>query len=232
MLRVALVAAVSVMFTSNVAVAAGHDILGSGGAQTSAGVSAQGSGWTGFYVGGQLGIVDSESPILLSDLVEGGALTELEITDAGFDLDDAITLGLDGKSFGVHAGYMYDAGSYVLGGEFDYNSLDFDEVSITFGGTTVTESLDDDSDDSIMRLKLRAGYDAGQFLPYVTAGMARIDSEDESTNGTFYGAGVEVLATGNFMIGGEILQHQFDDAFDTGLDIEATTMSLRASIKF
>jgi outer membrane immunogenic protein len=232
--RVALIVAISMISTSTMASAGSHDILGSNLSpeQTSAQASGQGSGWTGFYVGGQLGIVDSELPVPLSDLVEGGFLTEEVITDAGFGLDDAVTIGLDGKSYGVHVGYMHDAGSYVLGGEFDYNSLDFDEVSIDVGGTKVTESIDDDSDDSIMRLKLRAGYDAGQFLPYVTVGMARIDSEDESTNGTFYGAGVEVLATGNFMIGGEILQHQFDDAFDSGLDIEATTMSLRASYKF
>jgi len=227
MLRVALVAAVSVVFTGSVAVAAGHDILGSGVAQTSAGVSAQGSGWTGFYAGGQFGSVVSETSFPLSDF-----LSDVEINDAGLELDDVVGIEIEGTAYGLHVGYMADLGSYVLGAELDYDSIDFDKLSGSIGGITISESFDDDTDDTVTRLKLRAGYDAGQFLPYITVGTARLDTEDESTNGTFYGAGLGYLATSNILIGGEILLHQFDDAFDTGFDLEATTMSLRASYKF
>ncbi|MGK0260615.1 MAG: outer membrane immunogenic protein [Candidatus Azotimanducaceae bacterium] len=229
MTRVALIIAISLISTSTMAVAASHDNsqFGSGVAQTSAGVSAQGSGWTGFYVGGQFGSVDLDTTVPLSDF-----FSDDQIVGAGFELDDTVEVGIDGTAFGLHVGYMADLGSYVLGAELDYDSIDFDELSGTFEGTTFTQSIDDNSDDTIARLKLRAGYDAGQFLPYLTVGTARLDVEDESTNGTFYGAGIAFLATNNLVIGGEILQHQFDDAFDTGFDFEARTMSLRASYKF
>lgn len=159
-------------------------------------------------------------------------LSDTDITDAGFELDDAVNVEIDGSSYGLHVGYMADLGRYVLGAELDYETIDFDELSGTFDGTTFTESINEDSDDTITRLKLRAGYDAGQFLPYLTVGAARIDSDDVSTDGAFYGAGVAFLAANNFLIGGEILQHQFDDAFGSGFDLEATTVSLRASYKF
>lgn len=189
--------------------------------------NAQSADWTGLYVGGQFGSLDTETMVPLTDI-----LSDTDITDAGFELDDAVNVEIDGSSYGLHVGYMADLGRYVLGAELDYETIDFDELSGTFDGTTFTESINEDSDDTITRLKLRAGYDAGQFLPYLTVGAARIDSDDVSTDGAFYGAGVAFLAANNFLIGGEILQHQFDDAFGSGFDLEATTVSLRASYKF
>lgn len=189
--------------------------------------AAQGADWTGIYAGGQIGTMDSETVIPLTAIA-----SEEDILDAGFALDDVIVADVDGTFYGLHVGYMADLGTFVLGAEIDYDSIEFDELSVTFAGTKITEAIDDDTDDTVTRLKLRAGYDAGQFLPYATIGTARLESEGEATNGTFYGAGVAFLATDNFLIGGEILQHQFDDAFDSGLDIEATTMSVRASFKF
>jgi hypothetical protein len=56
---------------------------------------------------------------------------------------------------------MYEAGSYVLGGEIEYSRLDFDGVGDDFAA-------------SVLRLKVRVGYDAGAILPYFTAGAARL----------------------------------------------------------
>lgn len=175
------------------------------------------SNWTGFYVGGQIGTLQADTEALAADFVDGAP--------------GNVDVEVDGTFVGIHAGYMYDLGSVVVGAELDYDVIDFDDLTATYEGVSFTESAAD-TDDTVARLKLRAGYDAGRFLPYATAGVARLDSGDENTNGTFFGAGVAFAATQNVLVGGEILQHQFDDAFDSGLDIDVTTLSLRASYKF
>ena len=151
--------------------------------------------WSGFYVGGGLGT---------------GAV------GIGDDPD------IDSSSFGLNAGYRYDMGSIVLGGEVEYSALDF-------------ESAGDDFDASVLRLKGRVGYDAGAIMPYAVAGLAQLtieDGSDTSDNGYFYGVGVDYAVTDNIYVGGEILQHQFDDFNDGGADIEAQTMSLRVGYSF
>jgi len=177
------------------------------------------SDWTGFYVGGQVGTMQLDTEFAATDF------------DQTAPAGDTVEVEADGTFVGIHAGYMRDLGAFVVGAEFDYDVIDFDDITATYDGVTFTESAGD-TDDTVARLKLRAGYDAGRFLPYATAGLARIDSEDENTNGTFFGAGVAFAATDNILVGGEILQHKFDDVFDSGIDYDITTMSLRASYKF
>ncbi|MFU8825414.1 MAG: outer membrane protein, partial [Yoonia sp.] len=127
------------------------------------------SDWSGFYVGGQLGYGKVTTP-----LISG--------------LDDDFT----GAIYGVHAGYMYDLGSIVLGAEIDYDltnmSLDVPEVPEQLEGASLEL-------DSILRLKARVGYDAGAFLPYITGGVVRArvtgeqggDSNTDNIDGDFYG---------------------------------------------
>lgn len=159
-----------------------------------------GNDWTGFYAGGQLGF---------------GQLDSDRINDE----DDP-----SGAIYGVHAGYNYDLGNIVLGGEID------------FDGTNI--EVDDPATDvdSVARLKAKLGYDAGLFMPYVTAGVARLDTSgalDGDTDGAFAGLGLSYMATDTLIVGGEVLQHQFEDVADNdGTDIDATTLSLRASFKF
>lgn len=153
------------------------------------------SDWSGFYLGGSVG---------MGDVTVGDA--------------DAI----DADNMGLHAGYNYDMGQFVLGAEVEYAQLDF-------------ENAGDGIDASVLRLKARAGYDAGAFLPYLTAGAAQLkieDGSDVSDNGYFYGAGVEYAINDSFRVGGEILQHEFDDFNGGGADIAAQTMSLRVSYSF
>jgi opacity protein-like surface antigen len=151
--------------------------------------------WTGFYAGGQLGYGD------LSD-----------------DLSGSGYLG------GVHAGYMTDLGSFVLGGEVDYDAADLE-----IGGGP-------DSIDAVTRLKLRGGYDLGPSLIYATAGWAHANAEvggaDFSDDGWFGGVGMAYQVNDQWLVGGELLQHRFEDFDGTGLDIEATTVTLRASLQF
>lgn len=168
----------------------------------------QAPGWGGFYLGAQAGTIGVEA--------------------------ESEALEFDGTFYGVHAGYMHDFGSFVLGAELDYDIFNLDEL--TFRGER--DVAFDGEDGSVMRLKARAGYNLGRFLPYATAGIARLALDDapfgdETTDGTFVGFGGVFKATDNILVGGEFLRHQFDDAFDLdGLDLEADTFSLRASFQF
>ena len=161
---------------------------------------AVGTDWTGFYAGGQLGFGRLDS-------------------DAIVDEDDP-----EGALYGVHAGYNYDFGSIVLGGEvdFDLTNIEIDEPEAEV--------------ESVARAKVKLGYDAGQFMPYVTAGVAQATTTDDldgETDGSFAGLGVSYLLNDAIILGGEVLQHQFEDIADIdGADVDATTLSLRASFKF
>ena len=157
-----------------------------------------GSDWTGFYAGGQVGY---------------GELS-------GDTLDEDI----DGATYGVHGGYLYDFGSIVVGGELD------------FDGTNVEDEDIDLAVDSVARAKLRVGYDAGAFMPYLVGGVARVSVDSAGTTtddtGTFGGIGLDYQATPSIRVGAEVLQHQFDDFDDSGVDFDATTAAARVSFSF
>jgi outer membrane immunogenic protein len=160
----------------------------------------RGADWTGFYAGGQLGY---------------GRISSDSITDA----DDPT-----GATYGVHAGYNYDLGSLVLGGELDVD------------GTSISSDTPAVDVDTVARAKVKLGYDAGQFMPYLTAGVARLQTSgalDGDTDGNFAGLGLSYMMSDSVILGGEVLQHQFEDVADAaGVDVDATTLSLRASFKF
>lgn len=149
-------------------------------------------GWTGFYGGLNLGYAD----------VDG--------TGAA-DGDDT--------TYGLHIGYDYDFGRYVIGGELEYDKADID-----LNGAATT--------DSVTRLKLRGGYDLGRTMIYATAGIADLDTSIGSDTGEFLGVGVAYQVTDRFTVGGEILEHRFDDIGGTGVDADATTFNLRGSFRF
>lgn len=159
-----------------------------------------GGDWTGFYVGGSLGYA--------------------EVDDNTGTFGD----GFDGATYGVHAGYNYDFGSYVLGAEAELSGFDVKDIS----GTEV---------DSVARLKLRAGYDAGNFMPYLAAGVAQLNTSGAplggvDDNGYFYGAGLDYKLTDSIRVGGEVLQHQFDDYAGSNIDVDALTAGVRVSFAF
>lgn len=156
--------------------------------------------WTGFYAGGQLGFASLDS--------------------------DALDDDTSGALLGVHAGYLYDFGRLVVGGEVDYDLTNVESV-IPADGVEV---------DSIARAKMRVGYDAGSWLPYATFGGVQASTSgavDGDGDGTFAGLGIEYQRGENMRFGWEVLQHQFEDFNDAeGLDIDATTAALRVSFSF
>jgi len=155
-------------------------------------VADTGGDWTGFYAGVQLGWADV-SP------------------DGAASGDDVI--------YGLHAGYDYDFGRFVLGGELDYDAGD---IGIASGAASV---------DSIWRAKLRGGYDLGRTLIYATGGYAEADTSLNSVDGYFGGVGVAYKVTDKFTLSGELLEHRFD-ASGAVPDTDATTATLRASFRF
>lgn len=151
-----------------------------------------GGDWTGFYGGLSYGMLSAETG----------------------DIED------DGQAYGAFAGYDYDFGRFVLGGELDYQAAD----SLSLDGVDV---------DGVTRLKLRGGYDLGPALAYATAGVARADTSlDGNVDGAVYGVGLDYLVTQNVTVGVEYLAHDFNDVGDTDVDVDADTISLRAAFRF
>ncbi|WP_333715108.1 outer membrane protein [Yoonia sp.] len=138
---------------------------------------------------------------------------------------DAFSEDATGALYGVHAGYLYDFGSVVAGAEVDY---DLSNIEAASEGTITL--------DSVARAKLRLGYDAGAFMPYLVGGVALAttgDALDGEGTGTFGGLGIDYQFSPTIRIGAEVLQHQFEDFDDIdGLDIDATTASARVSFQF
>ena len=162
-------------------------------------VVSYGADWTGGYVGGSLGYADLEGSSTFGDDFNGGGV-------------------------GLHAGYNYDLGTWVVGGELEYAAYD------------VTDDTTGQDLDSVFRAKARAGYDAGAFLPFVTLGLAQASTSgalgDLSSDGYLYGVGAEYRVSDAITVGGELLRHEFDDFDSTGIDVNADTAALRVSYNF
>lgn len=189
--------------------------------------------WSGGYAGASLGY----------GLIDEDGLDGLEDPDTQFFGDDNITFDVDGDGAigGVFAGYQYDFGSYVLGAELDLNAanLDFDDDSFADfidDPSTATEETGGVSIDQIHRLKLRAGYDAGNTLVYGVLGAAYAKADilgsDFSDTGYVVGAGVDYKVTDAVNVGGEVLYQQWDDFDNTGVDFDATTFQARVAYQF
>lgn len=139
------------------------------------------------------------------------------------DVDDAVSFDAgDFDAYGVHAGYLHDFGQYVLGAELDYNRVEVDDV---------------DGNGDLLRLRGRLGADLGRFLPYLTAGVARLSADDDgvdiSETGFTYGLGADFAVTENFTIGAEYTRHNFSDVLDTdGVDLDADLIQIRAAYRF
>lgn len=132
------------------------------------------------------------------------------------------TLDSDFDAYGIHAGYMHDFGQFVLGGELDYNKIDVDD-------------LDEKGD--LTRLRARAGYDMGRFLPYVTLGAAKLSADlgtvDVSETAFTYGIGADYKVSERFTIGAEYSKQDFDDVEDIdGLDLDSDLLQVRGSFRF
>ncbi len=149
--------------------------------------------WTGAYAGFSLGYSDASGP--------NGS-------------------GGDTTSVGANFGYDLDLGSFVLGGEFEYDRLNLDL------GTT------EGSLDGISRVKLRGGYEFGTALGYVVVGAARARTSSASDTAAVYGIGVAYPISERLVISGEALRQNFSDVTRTRGDLETNTFNLRTTFRF
>ncbi len=153
--------------------------------------------WTGFYVGAQLGYGRLE--------------------DTTRNEEESGVVG------GVHAGYDFDYGNFVLGVGVDVDGADI--------------SLPNSQLDLLVRGRIRAGIDSGNFLFYGVGGPEYADASIVGTTaendiGYFVGAGVEYRINQNLSAGVEGLYHQFDDFDSTGTDFNFTSVQARISYRF
>lgn len=141
-----------------------------------------------------------------------------KVTSTGTALEGQGALG------GVHAGYNHDFGKLVLGGEVDWDKA---KADLSSGAGTL---------ESIARLKLKAGADLGRVMVYGTAGVAQanatVGGASLSDTGVFGGLGLDYALSDKWVVGGEVLRHNFGNFDSSGIDLNATTVTARASLKF
>lgn len=128
---------------------------------------------------------------------------------------------VNGTVYGLHAGYNDDLGNIVLGGEAAYARTD-----LSFAGVKL---------DSMSLLKLKAGYDAGRFMPYITAGVGNYTTTGflaATDNGTLYGVGADMRLTSSIFANVEYLRHRSTDFAGTGADVTLDTLTAGVSFKF
>lgn len=148
-----------------------------------------------------------------------GFYAGLSVTDGSVsDGEDFNTSG-----FGVQAGYLYDLGTFVVGGELAYSNADIE---------------DEVSDITATRLKLLGGYDAGRFLPYAFVGLSDVEVSDGATSisdtVTNYGLGGRFAfgADGRFVAGLEYIVEDKNNFADSGFDLDRDEISLRLDYRF
>lgn len=186
------------------------------------GFSSSTGGWDGAYVGGFIGygwgtLVDEDGLIL------GVADEELDLS--GWTVGAKL-----GANFSVGGGLVLGAeGDVAWAGFSGYDDVPGIDVDVNW-----TSSL-----------RGRAGYDAGAFMPYLTAGLAiagatASDGPDDSSQvhfGWTAGAGVEVAATEQISLD---LQYRYSDygqaTYDLGggavSDLDLNTHAVTAGVNF
>jgi outer membrane immunogenic protein len=211
--------------------------------------------WTGFYVGAQVGYAWGGD----SNDLPGGAFVPGPV--AGSFVPFQGGFGGDNDSFlaGVHAGYNYQFGSFVVGVEGDIEGLfggddnNFNGVlyaAVPGGFAPAAVSFSANSLDWQGSIRARAGFAFDRALIYATGGFAfggvsggfsqgLIDNNDDTLTGWTLGAGVEYAITNNLTTRVEYRYTNFsgnDSVFNGvnfgGGDLDFHTVRVGLSYKF
>ncbi len=143
--------------------------------------------WSGFYIGGHggwsthsLGYGDTARPIVANYLRQ--TVTEAELSASSL-LASPASKRVFGASYGAYAGFNAQFDDIVLGIEVDYTHFGLgggvsDQIGryrTTSDGYLTSVNLSSQTSTKVTdyaTLRARAGYALGDFLPYVTGGLA------------------------------------------------------------
>jgi outer membrane immunogenic protein len=183
------------------------------------------NGWTGFYLGGNLGYTSAVSDSNIKSLggdwnLESQVFRDFITTNASANQDPG------GVSFGFQAGYDHQFDSkFVLGFEVDYNELDIDESRqtpfLTFVGGPAAFAFSNKVDvKHTLSLRPKLGYAIDKTLFYATAGIAWTSAEFSSTiqsefNYSKVGKSSKTLTSAIWGIG---IEHKFFDNISAKLE--------------
>lgn len=163
-----------------------------------------GSDWTGFYAGA---------------VASAGSGDQTYSNSATYDLT--------GDAFGLFAGYNYQNGNLVFGGELSVQR-----------GSIYEDGFPSFEFDRLVDLKLRLGYAAQNVLFYGALGFADANwiqgpGDEHSADGALFGAGVEFKFADRYFVGLEYLTRDVE-APNAGVGFEANlnTLSLRVGMGF
>lgn len=151
------------------------------------------------------------TPVLAGDwggFLIGGSISQYSRADSA---------GSDSRAPGLHFGYNRDYGRLVLGGE-----LEVDRAEISLGATDTEE---------MRRIKLRAGYDFGDTLGYVTFGGVRAEAAQDHSDGSVIGFGISYSLDNALQLSGEFLHHSLNRNASNP-ESSSNALSLRASFQF
>ncbi len=194
--------------------------------------------WTGFYVGGTLGITSAD----LDWKIDGGE---------GFSSgeDGSVHPSQSTAGLSVQAGYDHELGPIVLGAQLDYTVTHFDENARFDGG----EGADLRSEiHGLGTARVRVGYPVGDCLLFTTGGVAFGDlkhtyESDGSTAkahvkdklGWTAGGGVEVAVSEKVSLIAEAMYVSFEDqgtapgpSFDDEFEVETALLIGRVGVNY
>lgn len=166
--------------------------------------------WSGPYIGLAYGKVSGDldyTPPGAADTLDGGSLTSL------------------------FAGYLFQRGNLVYGGELAYSR----------GKDTFATGFPLENVDTVIDLKGKIGYASNRALFYGVLGYSKLDYSfelfpalDFSASGVSYGVGVDFAATERLSVGLEYLARTTDGDVPGGstADIDLNSLSLRIGYSF
>ncbi len=161
--------------------------------------------WTGFYVGGELGWIQTNPKYTTGALLLGAPF----LVNSGSDKN--------GLSYGVMAGYNYQLGQLVLGIEGDFQGWTVGQIRYT----AITGDFITGRSKWGGSVRGRLGYAADHALFYVTGGAAFVSNEtsipftgisvggDGTRAGWTVGAGLDYAFTNNWFTGLEYRYSQY-----------------------